>query len=209
VRCGSIQKVSERCIDPESRFGSECEQYNGAQGGRYIKWYSKQMFEFYLRRFTGACVANCTERQCMDALASTNHHLRTNPEKVNHLTPYVGPQCFAHLDKNGSDYRLNANMLPVAKKSRDGVSLDAFHIDRWEQCCVCSKWRFVDEDSARLLQSDRFFEQCDSDMDWAMWLSEAWLSRDWHTQSVRNLKLQLTRQSNMLNLSELQQLSAT
>ena len=35
--------------------------------------------------------------------------------------------------------------------------LTAFHSDRWKQCCVCAKWRFVDEDTARLLRSGSFF----------------------------------------------------
>ena len=34
--------------------------------------------------------------------------------------------------------------------------LTSFHSDRWKQCCVCAKWRFVDEDTARLLRSESF-----------------------------------------------------
>ena len=69
------QNVSDRWKDSGARFGSAAEQYNGRGEGRHFKWYSKQMFLYFLRRHLGASEASCTERQCMEALAATT--LRT------------------------------------------------------------------------------------------------------------------------------------
>ena len=87
---------------------------------------------------------------------------------------------FCAPQSGGSCYRVNANLRRRLEKRDDHDDrpcLDALHTDRWKQCCVCAKWRFVDEDSARLLQSESFFEQRDSDLDWARWLGEAWLGQ--------------------------------
>ena len=77
------------------------------------------MFLFYLRKHLGASEASCTERQCMEALAATSEHLTDNPVKAEHLTPYAGPQCFAHLNPEGSCFRLNANFRRCSEKPVD------------------------------------------------------------------------------------------
>ena len=155
-----------------AKFGSVAEQYNGRDGGRHFKWYSKQMFLYFLRQ-VGASEASCTERQCMDALAATSLFIRNNPEKSAHLVPFAGPQCFAHLNPAGSCYRVDANHRRQPGKIDEPTALDALHPDRWKQCCSCGKWRFVDEDTARLLRTESFFDRRDTDLDWGRWLRDA------------------------------------
>ena len=53
--------------------------------------------------------------------------------------------------------RVGASMLRRSGKLDvydENSILTAFHSDRWKQCCVCAKWRFVGEDTARLLRSE-------------------------------------------------------
>jgi len=121
----------------------------------------------------------------MQALKATSERLQRNDQKCAHLVPFAGPQCFAHIDPDGSSYRVDANMLRRSEKRGvldDSSILNAFHTDRWKQCCVCAKWRFVDEDTARLLRSESFFEERDSDLDWARWLREVWLGLLLHSK---------------------------
>ena len=167
-----VQTVSDRCKDSRIRFGSAAEQYNGHEEGRHFKWYSRQMFLAHLRQL-GASEASCSERQCMEALVATNAVVAKNEQKSVHLTPYAGPQCFARLNPGSFSYRVNANQLRRREKSDEKPVPDAFHHDSWHQCCSCGKWRFVDEDTARLLQDETLFDQRDSDLDWSRWLSDA------------------------------------
>ena len=69
-REGGGRSGSER----ERRYGSEREQYNGKEGGRVFRWYSRAVFNNYLARM-GASEGSCTERQCMVALGATSDEL--------------------------------------------------------------------------------------------------------------------------------------
>ena len=57
------------------RYGSERGQYNGKEGGRVFRWYSRAVFNNDLGRM-GASEVSCTERQCMVALGATSDELR-------------------------------------------------------------------------------------------------------------------------------------
>ena len=60
-----------RCRDDRlngGRFGTERERYNGRDGGKVYKWYSRVVFNNYLSRLWGVSEESCTERQCVLAL---------------------------------------------------------------------------------------------------------------------------------------------
>ena len=68
---------------------------------------------------------------------------------------------------------MDANHRRQPGKIDEPTALDALHPDRWKQCCSCGKWRFVDEDTARLLRTESFFDRRDTDLDWGRWLRDA------------------------------------
>ena len=99
----------------DERFGSERERYNGKEGGRTFKWYSRPVFNNYLARM-GASEETCTEKECMLALAAVSDEIHKYPMVKDHLVEYAGPQCYAHLDKRSKDYRARANEKKAGKK---------------------------------------------------------------------------------------------
>jgi hypothetical protein len=72
-----VQAISDR---DKTKFGSEAERYNGQDGGRFIKWYSRDIFRRNLRGY-GVTEQSCTERQCMDALAATRDEIQLYPQR--------------------------------------------------------------------------------------------------------------------------------
>ena len=89
-------------------YGTEREKYNGRGGGRVFRWYSRPVFNNYLARM-GASEESCTERQCMLALAATSDELRKYPMVTERLVPFLGPQCYPHMDRSSVEYRARAN----------------------------------------------------------------------------------------------------
>ena len=105
------QGVGARGIEDQDRsekFGSVRERYNGQDGGKVFKWYSRAVFINYLTRMQTS-PAECNEKECMLALAAVSDELKKYPMIMDRLTPYAGPQCFPHLHKEGGEYRLHAN----------------------------------------------------------------------------------------------------
>ena len=72
------------------RFGTERERYNGRNGGRVFKWYTRPVFNNYLAQM-GVSEESCTERQCMLALGATSDELRKYGMVTRRLTPFLGP----------------------------------------------------------------------------------------------------------------------
>ena len=107
--CGKgARSVEDRGVgDEEQRFGSELEQYNGIDGGRVFKWYTRGVFNKHLSS-KGTSERSCTERQCVDALAAASEELRVNGLTAA-LAPFAGPQCFAHLNAASVECRVHAN----------------------------------------------------------------------------------------------------
>ena len=57
------------------KYGTAREYYNGSDGGRVFKWYTRVVFNNYLKRM-GVSECSCSEKQCMLALAATSDELR-------------------------------------------------------------------------------------------------------------------------------------
>ena len=142
------------------RYGTERERYNGKNGGRVFKWYTRTLFNKKLARM-GVGEESCTERQCMLALAATSEELRKYPIVTEHLTPYLGPQCYPHLDRSSANYRVRGTEEKIMKEQegpdrakdgeagqqeRGGVGWDVQNRWRWLRCnrIGCGKWRCVD-----------------------------------------------------------------
>jgi hypothetical protein len=167
------------------RYGSEKERYNGKGGGQVFKWYSRNVFNSYLKRM-GTTERSCSERQCMVALEATTDELRKYPIVTCFLSPYAGPQCYPHLDPGSSQYRVHANDRPVEddgeeadeknKKQTDGVaekkmlSRSAFDERNWIQCSRCDALRCVVQGSMSTVEGDGFFGVRHTDLDWEAWL---------------------------------------
>ena len=78
--------------DVNDRYGSERERYNGVGGGKVFKWFSRVVFNSFLARM-GVSEADCTERDCMLALAATSAELTKIDMLTEQLKPFAGPQC--------------------------------------------------------------------------------------------------------------------
>ena len=168
------------------RSGTERERYNGKNGGRVFKWYSRGVFQNYLRRM-GVGEENCSERQCMVALAATSDELKKYPMEIRKLTPYLGPQCFPHLDVRSVDCRLRANEKPKRgtedddeELAREGMAEEGgggvcavMEEKCWLRCMECQKWRCVEPACAEVLRGTSYFGVRATDLDWASWLGEA------------------------------------
>jgi hypothetical protein len=165
-----VQAISDR---DKTKFGSVAERYNGQDGGRFFKWYSRNIFRCNLQCY-GVTEQTCTERQCMAALAAKRDEIQKYPQRQALLEPFKGPQCFSHLDRKGGCYRGDASLRRVEMFS-DPVLHSSGLLDckRWKRCFSCKKWRFLNEDSARSLQDESFFSERETDLDWALWLQEA------------------------------------
>ena len=92
----------------------------------------------------------------MVALAATSDELRKYPMEIRKLTPYLGPQCFPHLDVRSVDCRLRANEKPkkgveddddeLSKEERSVGSGSVAAVTEekcWLRCKMCQKWRCV------------------------------------------------------------------
>ena len=81
--------------------GSNFVEYNGFQGGRVFKWYTRPAFERHLRKrgWHGLPrkVEECTEQECMVALRATSDELRMFPMLTSNMVPYGVLQCFPNL----------------------------------------------------------------------------------------------------------------
>ncbi len=53
------------------------------------------------------------------ALAAVSDELRKYPMVTDRLKAYAGPQCYAHLDKAGSDYRVD---VPERERAGQGIA---------------------------------------------------------------------------------------
>ena len=163
------------------RYGTEREGYNGEGGGQVFAWYSRRVFNNYLKRL-GVTEETCTERDCMLALSCTSDELRKYPMVTERLRKYAGPQCFAQLDPRGREYRALANEGQVAGSeaelgddcSRPGAAGAALvRSDHWLQCCRCQKWRFVAPGCAGELRGESFWHVRETDRDWEAWMAGA------------------------------------
>jgi hypothetical protein len=115
-RGAGVRDANDRGSAGLSKYGSERERYNGKRGGERFRWYSRGVFNKFLARM-GVTESTCSERQCMLALAATSDELRKYPMVTERLVPCAGPQCYPHLDKRSSAYRLDVD----ARSSHDGV----------------------------------------------------------------------------------------
>ena len=165
------------------RYGSELEQYNGKEGGKVFRWYSRAVFNNYLARM-GASEGSCTEKQCMVALGATSDELRKYPMVTEHLKPFAGPQCFPHIDSSSLVYRGHANERrsddpdAAGKSSQpDGQETGAvsavLNEKCWLQCMKCKKWRCVSPGCLASLRGEGFGEVRGTDLDWGAWLAGA------------------------------------
>ena len=152
------------------RFGTERERYNGRNGGRVFKWYTRPVFNNYLAQM-GVSEESCTERQCMLALGATSDELRKYGMVTRRLTPYLGPQCYPHLDSRSVEYRVRANERAKTgvedEETTDGRRPDVAAVPEtsavldercWMQCDRrgCGKWRCVAAASVGALRGDGF-----------------------------------------------------
>ena len=130
-----------------------------------FKWYSQAVFNNYLKRM-GASEGTCTERQCMLALEATSDELRKYPMVTENLVPFAGPQCYPHLDKGSTEYRVNSGKLKTespdnhteGKRESCVGSSTVLHDGCWLTCDHCGKWRCVDRDSLPAVRGFGFFE---------------------------------------------------
>ncbi len=117
----------------------------------------------------------------MLALEATSDELRKYDVVTEYLRPYAGPQCYAHLDKDGSDYRVAVSDAFVEQRVSGAEGRAAprplaetlASRECWRCCDCCGKWRFVDRRCAPALQGDTFFQERETDLDWATWLAQA------------------------------------
>ena len=105
--CGAGVRTRDDRVDG-GHYGTEREKYNGRGGGRVFKWYSRPVFNNYLARM-GVSEESATERQCMLALAATSDELKKYPMVTERLVPFLGPQCYPHMDRSSVEYRVRAN----------------------------------------------------------------------------------------------------
>ena len=98
--------------------------YNGRDGGKVFKWYTRAAFERHLTKIgwrgKPRAVESCTEKQCMRALRDTSAELQMFPIDRHRLTPYAGPQCFPHLQDPA---RRLANDPKVGKAKEVGADV--------------------------------------------------------------------------------------
>ena len=77
--------------------------YNGEGGGRFFKWYSRNVFERCVQEAMPADSSmpvhrdSLCERQVMEALVKTSLRLGKHPALWQKLRPWKGPQCVAHI----------------------------------------------------------------------------------------------------------------
>ena len=115
----------------------------------------------------------------MLALAAVSDEIAKYPMVKDRLEAYAGPQCYAHLDKTGEDYRVRANERRAQKaESADGKSVaSAAVLDPacWLRCDneKCGKWRLVHQNCLRAFRSECHFREEETDRDWEWWLQQA------------------------------------
>ena len=95
----------------------------------------------------GMSAASCNEKECMLALGVTSDELRKYPMVTSRLRAYEGPQCYAHLDKDGGEYRAGANERTQSRAEGTTVASEAepavLQPSCWMCCDACGKWRLV------------------------------------------------------------------
>ena len=115
----------------------------------------------------------------MEALAAVSKELAGYRSLHGRMTPYAGPQCFSHLDPEGGDYRVAAN-VPVQEGEEgagDGgagtAAGDVADAANWCRCDRCGCWRFVGRGCVGALREAQYFAVRDTDLDWESWLANA------------------------------------
>ena len=181
-RGAGVRSRHDRGLAAEAgRYGAARERYNGEGGGKVFRWYSRAVFQNVLATMFAVTEETCTERQCMEALWAASEELRRYPAKRDRLKPFAGPQCFPHLDKEGGDYRGNANAPPPEELGEDGAGApsagtearDLVDEENWYRCDRCTCWRFVGRTCLAALREAQYFAVRDTDLDWGTWLAAA------------------------------------
>ena len=135
-----------------------------------FQWYSRPMFNAVLSQ-SGVGEEDCSEKQCMEALAAVSEEIRKYPLAQSELRPFAGPQCYAHLDKESAQCRVRANERNPDRG--EGVEAprcaaeELVDVDNWFQCDCCGRWRFVGRHCATALREHLHFQVRESDVDWA------------------------------------------
>ena len=113
----------------------------------------------------------------MLALAAVSDEIAKYPMVKDRLQKYAGPQCFAHLDKTGSDYRVRANEQSAEnagsaaeQRLEQGAVLSSAC---WMRCGDCGRWRLVHQNCLRVFRPECYFREEKTDRDWAWWLQQA------------------------------------
>ena len=115
----------------------------------------------------------------MLALAAASDEIAKYPMVKDRLQKYAGPQCYAHLDKTGTDYRVRANEQSAEKAGSTGgrgvEQLAVLDSACWMRCDDedCGRWRLVHQNCLRVFRPECYFREEKTDRDWAWWLQQA------------------------------------
>ena len=158
--------------------------YNGEGGGRFFKWYSRNVFERCIQESqandssTSFRRETWTERQVMEALTKTSLRLRLQKEMLPKLRAFEGPQCIAHIvccrsppcnndpkkwrhsgDSCANCKRFHANDASfMSARCESRTQGDSAEGDTWFQCDVCRKSRYVSNESRDALTHDYYYQ---------------------------------------------------
>ena len=151
--------------------------YNGRDGGRVFKWYTRPAFERHLWKVgwqgKRKAVETCTEKQCMQALRATSAELQMFPLERNRLKPYAGPQCFPQLQDPARRFANEEEPGTTAEVGADAARKQL--TECWLQCDKCKKWRVVERASLPALKPEEYSKRREGcvEVDWGKWLGES------------------------------------